>query len=193
MHRRLVEAVAEWQDAGRDPAYLPHENRLVQFEAWAGATDLALTSAEREFLAEARAAVDEAARRRARRRRGILAGFAVLAAAASLLAVFALILRGRAKDDARVATARQLAASAEANLDIDPERSILLGIQAAETTRRHEGSILPEAQQALHDALTASRVLARSSGVGGGPVSDTSSPSLPTLRRSSPPTSITRR
>ncbi len=166
LHRRLAEAVEEWQDARHDPEYLPREGRLAQFETWAGATDLALTAGEREFLADARAAADDAARRRTRRRRGILAGFAVLAAAASLLAVFALILRGRAKDDARVATARQLAASAEANLDVDPERSILLGIQAAETTRRHDGSILPEAEQALHDALTVSRVLARSSGVG---------------------------
>jgi WD40 repeat protein/DNA-binding SARP family transcriptional activator len=166
LHRRLAEAVQEWQDAARHLEYLPREGRLAQFETWAGTTDLALTAGEREFLADARAAANDAARRRARRRRGILAGFALLAAAASLLAVFALVLRGRAKDDARVATARQLAASAEANLNVDPERSILLGIQAAETTRRHDGSILPEAQQALHDALTASRVLARSSGVG---------------------------
>jgi WD40 repeat protein/class 3 adenylate cyclase len=166
LHRRLAEAVEEWQDAERDPEYLPREGRLAQFETWAGTTDLALTAGEREFLAEARAAADEAARRRGRRRRGILAGFAVLAAAASLLAVFALVLRGRAKDDARVATARQLAASAEANLDIDPERSVLLGIEAAETTRRHDGSIRPEALQALHDALAASRVLAEVHGIG---------------------------
>ncbi|MDQ3874040.1 MAG: protein kinase, partial [Actinomycetota bacterium] len=52
-HRRLAEAMAEWEDAGRDPEYLPREGRLVQFEAWAGATDLALTAGEREFLAEA--------------------------------------------------------------------------------------------------------------------------------------------
>jgi WD40 repeat protein/DNA-binding SARP family transcriptional activator len=166
LHRRLAAAVEEWQDARRDAEYLPNEARLAQFEAWAGATDLVLNAGEREFLFEARAAADEVARRRVRRRRRVLAGFAVLAVAASLLAVFALILRARAKEDARVATARQLAASAEANLNVDPERSILLGIEAAETTRRHDGSILPEAQQALHDALAASRVLARSSGVG---------------------------
>ena len=122
LHRRLVEAVAEWQDAGRDPEYLPREGRLAQFEAWAGATDLALTAGEREFLAQARAAVDAAARRRARRRRAMLAGFAMLAAAASVLAAFALVLRGQARDDARLATARQLAASAQANLAVDPER-----------------------------------------------------------------------
>jgi WD40 repeat protein/DNA-binding SARP family transcriptional activator len=166
LHRRVAETVEEWQDAERNPEYLPREGRLAQFETWAGATDLALTAGEREFLAEARAASDETARRRARRRRGVLAGFAVLAVAASLLAVVALILRGHATDDARVANARQLAASAEGNLNVDPERSILLAIQAAETTMRHDGRILPEAEQALHDALDASRVLARSPGVG---------------------------
>jgi WD40 repeat protein/DNA-binding SARP family transcriptional activator len=166
LHRRLVEAVGEWQDARRDPEYLPREGRLAQFEAWAGTTDLALTASEREFMAEARAAADAAARRRARRRRTTLAGFAVLAAAASVLAAFALALRGQARDDARLATARQLAASAQANLDVDPERSILLAIEAADTTRRHDGTVLTEAQQALHDALATSRVLSTIPGVG---------------------------
>jgi WD40 repeat protein/DNA-binding SARP family transcriptional activator len=166
LHRRVVEAVEEWQDAGRDPEYLPGAGRLAQFETWAAATDLVLTAGEREFLTEARSAADDAARRRARRRRAILAGFASLAAAALLLAAFALVLRSRARDDARLATARQLSASAEANLNVDPERSILLAIESAETTRRHDGSILPEAEQALHDALAASRVLAASHGVG---------------------------
>ena len=106
------------------------------------------------------------ARRRSRRRRATLVGFAVLAAAASALAAFALVLRGQARDDARLATARQLAASAEANLDVDPERSILLAIEAAETTRRHDGTVLPEAEQALHDALASSRVLTTVPGVG---------------------------
>ncbi len=166
LHRRLVEAVAEWEDAGRDPGYLPSEGRLAQLEAWAEATDLALTAGERDFLAEARAAANAAARRRTRRRRATLAGFAVLAAAASALAAFALILRNEARGDARLATARQLAASAQANLEVDPERSILLAIEAAETTRRHDGTMLTEAQQALHDALATSRVLSAVPGVG---------------------------
>jgi WD40 repeat protein/DNA-binding SARP family transcriptional activator len=166
LHRRLVEAVAEWEDAGRDPEYLPHEGRLAQFEAWAGATDLALTGAERALLTEARAAADELARRRTRRRRATLVGFGTLAAVTSVIAVFALILRSQARDEARLATARQLAASAEANLDVDPERSILLAIEAAETTRRHDGTVLIEAQQALHDALDTSRLLSAVPGVG---------------------------
>jgi WD domain, G-beta repeat len=166
LHRRLVEGAAEWHDTGRDLEYLPREGRLAQFEAWAGATDLALTAGEREFLAEARAVADAAARRRAQRRRATLAGFAVLAAAASVLAAIALVLRGQARADARLATARQLAAAAEANLGVDPERSILLAIEAAETTRRHDGTMLPEAEQALHAALATSRVLMTVHGVG---------------------------
>jgi WD40 repeat protein/DNA-binding SARP family transcriptional activator len=166
LHRRLVEAVAEWQDTGHDPEYLPREGRLAQFEAWVDGTDLALTAGEREFLAEARSAADAAARRRTRRRRATLAGFAVLAAAASALAAFALVLRGHARDDARLATARQLAAAAEANLGVDPERSILLAIEAAETTRRHDGTMLSEAEQALHAALSTSRVLMTVPGIG---------------------------
>jgi WD40 repeat protein/DNA-binding SARP family transcriptional activator len=168
LHRRLVDAVAEWQDTGRDPEYLPREGRLAQFEAWAGTTDLALTAGEREFLAEARTAADVAARRRARRRRATLAGFALLAAAASALAAFALVLRDHARNDARLATARQLAASAQGNLNVDPERSILLAIEAAETTRRHDGTMLVEAEQALHDALAISRVLLTERGIGQG-------------------------
>ena len=183
LHRRLVEAAAEWQDTGRDPEYLPREGRLAQFEAWADATDLALTAGEREFLAEARAAADAAARRRARRRRATLAGFAVLAAAASVLAAFALVLRDQARDDARLATARQLAAAAEANLEVDPERSILLAIEAAETTRRHDGTVLPEAEQALHAALATSRVLMTVPGMARGTGIDTWSPSPPTASR----------
>ena len=159
LHRRLVEAVAEWDDAGRDPEYLPREGRLAQLEAWAGATDLALTVGERVFLDRGAYCGDAAARRRARRRRATLAGFATLAAAASVLAAFALVLRGEARDDARLATARQLAASAQANLTVDPERSILLAIEAAETTRRHDGKDSRGSRAGLHDALAASRVL----------------------------------
>jgi hypothetical protein len=71
LHRRLVEAAEEWEDAGRAADYLPREGRLAQFEAWAAGTDLALTTGEREFLAEARAAADEAARTRSRVRRAL--------------------------------------------------------------------------------------------------------------------------
>lgn len=124
LQRRLVEAANEWEQSGRSPDYLPPEGRLGQLETWAGATDLALTAGEREFLAEARSAADEAARRQARRRRAILAGFASLSVVASVLAVFGFIQRGNARGSAERAVAERLGAQALLKDDLD--RSLLL-------------------------------------------------------------------
>jgi Ecdysteroid kinase-like family len=56
----------------------------------------------------------------------------------------------------RIANARQLAAAAVANLDVDPELSILLGRQAVEEATVN-GSPLPDAVESLHRALAAAR------------------------------------
>jgi WD40 repeat protein/class 3 adenylate cyclase len=165
----LIAAAIEWERRGREPGDLYRGARLAGALDWAPAHELELNSLEREFLAESRLASEREAQRQRqvnRRLRLLLAGtgaFLVLAIAAG---AFALILRGQAEDEARLATARQLAASAQANLDVDPELSILLAIEAAETTRRHDGSILREAEEALHDALATSRVMLTVEGVG---------------------------
>jgi DNA-binding beta-propeller fold protein YncE len=44
------------------------------------------------------------------------------------------------------------------NLSIDPERSILLAMQAVSTTRAVDGTVLPEAEEALHRSILASHV-----------------------------------
>ena len=75
--------------------------------------------------------------------------------------------RGRAEDAQLIATARELAAASTASLDDDPERSILLALEAIETTRRHDGSVRREAVGALHEAVGASRVLLRVPELGG--------------------------
>jgi WD40 repeat protein/serine/threonine protein kinase/DNA-binding SARP family transcriptional activator len=124
LQRRLVEAVQEWEESGRQADYLPRAGRLAQFESWAGATDLALTAGEREFLAEARTAAEAAARRRARRRRAILAGFAFLAIVASVLAAFGFVQREDARAAATVAEAQRLGSQALVEDDLD--RSLLL-------------------------------------------------------------------
>jgi len=154
LHRRLAAAVDEWEEAGREADYLPRAGRRVQFESWAAATDLALTGEERTFLAEGRRREDERRRRTARRRRGILAGFGVAAAISAVLALLALVSRDRASEKERLATSRELAASAIAVLDRDPELSLLLALRAA-------GVAEPtyEAVSALHAALERHRAL----------------------------------
>jgi WD40 repeat protein len=63
-----------------------------------------------------------------------------------------------AEKQARLATSRELAAAAVKNLEVDPELSILLALQAITTTyAADDGLALPEALDALHQALPASR------------------------------------
>jgi WD40 repeat protein/serine/threonine protein kinase len=64
-----------------------------------------------------------------------------------------------AQEQARLATARELAAAAINNLDVDPERSILLALQAVRTTYDEDQTVLPEAETVLHQAVSASHVL----------------------------------
>jgi serine/threonine protein kinase/DNA-binding SARP family transcriptional activator/WD40 repeat protein len=148
LHRRLLEAVSEWDDSGRHTGYLPREGRLVQFEDWARTTDLALSSDEKTFLEQGRREEDERRARAARRRRLVLAGFAFAAVVAALLAGLALVGREQARRNARVASSRELAASAVSVLDRDPELSVLLSLRAAETAKPTF-----EALSALHQAL----------------------------------------
>ncbi len=60
--------------------------------------------------------------------------------------------RHRAEGEKRLATSRELAIAAVSNLEIDPERSILLALQAL--SQAHTA----EAESALHGAVQASRV-----------------------------------
>ncbi|RPJ21855.1 MAG: hypothetical protein EHM33_25040, partial [Chloroflexi bacterium] len=63
-----------------------------------------------------------------------------------------------AEKDRRIATSRELAAAALNNLNVDPERSILLALQSASTTRSVDGTVLPESLEALHRSIVASPV-----------------------------------
>jgi WD40 repeat protein/serine/threonine protein kinase/DNA-binding SARP family transcriptional activator len=68
--------------------------------------------------------------------------------------------RGRAETEARLAAARELAAAAASNLEVDPERSILLALQAVDTTYQVDQTVLAEAEANLHQALLASHLRA---------------------------------
>jgi WD40 repeat protein len=169
-HRQLVAAALEWDESGRDASFLLRGSRLARVEAWAGESRLAQTELERSYLAaslEARAAAESTeAHRRARelalerrsvnRLRGIVAVFAAAALVAGGLTVFAFGQSNRSRRETRVATARELASAAVANLDVDPELSILLARQAVLAASRN-GAPLPEAVDALHQAIAASR------------------------------------
>jgi WD40 repeat protein/DNA-binding SARP family transcriptional activator len=179
--RRLARAGAEWRGSDEDPSFLLRGARLEQAEAWASATDLAIGRHERSYL---KASVDERDRERSaeherrdheaqveRRARTRLRALVVVFAAAALVAGTLTIIATNESDEAArqatIATARGLAAAAVANLQTDPERSILLAMEAIDRTRSVDGSVLPEASEALHQAVTTSRVVMSVPGIGG--------------------------
>src|SRR6185503_3015728 len=71
---------------------------------------------------------------------------------AMVLALTAVLLGVQAQNARLLATSRELAAASVSNLDIDPERSILLALKAVNT------HYTIEAEDALHRAIQASRV-----------------------------------
>jgi WD40 repeat protein/DNA-binding SARP family transcriptional activator len=172
-HRRLAAASREWTESDRDPSFLLRGTRLVRLEAWTASSGLALTGDERSFLEaslaqreaeqaeeKARMAREASLERRSMvRLRALVAVLTTLALVAGGLSALAFSQRGAARREARLATARELAAAAMANLDVDPERSILLALEAVDTTWEVEGTAVREAEEALHRALKQSRLI----------------------------------
>jgi WD40 repeat protein/DNA-binding SARP family transcriptional activator len=97
-------------------------------------------------------------RRRARALVGAMILAIGLAGAAGLLGYQARQSADAAQTSAQVAAARELAAAAVSNLELDPERSILLGLQAIAVSRSGGSAALREAEEALHRAVQASRI-----------------------------------
>jgi WD40 repeat protein/class 3 adenylate cyclase len=159
MQRALNNAAAEWKAANRDSSFLLTGTRLEQFDEWAKETTITLATDEAAFL---QTSIDQRQRQRAeetertsreaaleRRSRLFLRSLVTIFALAAITAVMLSIYAFR---QSRLATSRELAASAISNLDVDPERSILLAIEALRIEP------LWEAQSALHQAMYASHL-----------------------------------
>src|SRR5215207_6214038 len=166
LHRHLTEAVREWEARGYDISELYRGARLAQAHEWVSANEEKLNDAERAFLT---ASIDQeqhnALEHEAQRQRELGAAqklaetqkqatgrlwrlsFILLASL-----VFAMILAGSAVQSKHLATSRELAAASVANLDVDPELSILLALNALSSSKTGE------AEDALHSAVLSSRL-----------------------------------
>jgi WD40 repeat protein len=173
----LRDAAAGWDGLGRDPGALYRGTRLEAALSVTAADPDGLSALEREFLDASRRERDheqqevaERGRRQARANRRLriqLIALAVALVVALVGGFVAVDQRRDAQRERRTATARELAAAADANLDKDPERSMLLALAAIDETRSRDGMVLPEAEQALHNAVTASRIVLSVPDVGG--------------------------
>ena len=173
LHRHLTESAQEWLEMNREPDLLYRGARLAQAREWAAPHAEELNALEHEFLhASTEHSERELAEREAQRQRELelqrqraeeqkqaasqlrsRALFLTAAlAVAGILALAALVFGQRANREARLSSSRELAAAAISNLDVDPERSILLALQAV------AAADTLEAENALHKALVTSRV-----------------------------------
>jgi WD40 repeat protein len=192
LERLLAAAAGEWSQAEQDPSYLLLGSRLAQFESWAEETTLALTgdeyaylkasTADREAreteeaerqrreletvrgLAEAQKKRAEEQARSAVNLRWLAIGLTIFLLVAIGAALLAVRQTESAQEQTRLTFARELAGAALNNLDVDPERSILLALQAVDVTYARDGTVTKEAEEALHRAVQASRVLHTLSG-----------------------------
>lgn len=172
---RLREDVVAWEDLDRDAGALYRGSRLqLAVDVLAHATlgpqeqtflDASLAAREEEEREAAAAAARTQRSNRRLRRQLVVIGVALVAALAG--ALVAVDQRGEAVAERRIAFARELAAEADANIDEDPERAILLAMAAIDVTRNADGSVRPEAVAALHRAISRARVVLDVPGLGG--------------------------
>lgn len=128
IRQRLTAATGRWLESGRDPDFLYPPGRLAEVSSWEQehGPGIAPDATEQWFVDQSVAKRD---RDRVRRRRGVavLAVLAVVAVVASLVAVWQW---GAATDQRDSASARGLAAQAQAVRNSSPQLALRLGLAA---------------------------------------------------------------
>jgi WD40 repeat protein/class 3 adenylate cyclase len=187
LHRNLTEAAHEWELLERDAGSVYRGARLAQANEWSALNPKALNVQERMFLdasnmqakgeeqereaglqRERDAAVELAETQRNSASRLQIRNRVItsVGAIAVILAILAGLFGVQSNQNAisaqaqqQVAFERELAGSAINNLAVDPERSILLALQAANFSIQNGQPVLTEAQDALHRSIQTSRIL----------------------------------
>ncbi|MGC9334252.1 MAG: BTAD domain-containing putative transcriptional regulator, partial [Anaerolineae bacterium] len=143
-------------DASEARAEQMAEEREAQRRRELAAAKQLAEAERRRAEAESRRAEEQTyTARRLRRRAALLAAALILAV---VLGIVVVGLGRQAQERARVASARELALAALSNLEIDPERSILLALESAQTWSSLGEPIPYDLQDTLHHAIQSSRV-----------------------------------
>jgi len=175
LHRHLTMTALEWDSSNRDPSILYRGARLAQVSEWAADHESELNFLEHSFLDESKALLEkelaererqyqrelEAARRLAEtekkraeeqiqsnqrlQQRAVFLAIAFVLA--GILAVFVGVFWRNSVKSNKLAISRELSGAAINNINIDPERSTLLALQAINTYDTLE------ARNALHQSI----------------------------------------
>jgi WD40 repeat protein/serine/threonine protein kinase len=175
MYRQLIRANSEWIEAGRDESFLLRGERLIQFESWAGESQLALSVNEQVYLQASNTRREEraAAERQRQEQEAHLEGRAtwrlkalLVVGAVALVVVIGLVIAAVSyaqeqrlvEERERLILALELTSAALANLETDPELSVLLALEAAENSYVSDGYLIPDLEDLLHRAVQADGV-----------------------------------
>src|SRR5579859_4593235 len=188
LQRALTDAAITWMQNGRSPGSLweddprlglldpANQARLIESNAaedrrprpvqrmrnWIAAAVLPVPQQSYAWVNHLEGEFIRASRQRHQaNQRGALriaAILIVLTLGALIGAYLAELNRQQANREARHALAEALSASSVAQLTVDPERSILLALEAVATTQQVREPVLPQAEEALHQALLESHI-----------------------------------
>jgi hypothetical protein len=145
-------------------ASLAERDRQAREEHERQATELEQAQAlaeEQRGRAEAAHHAEAAQRSAAQRLRALVGALVIFFLVAGGLALYAFGQQREAERQARQANVRAWSAAALNNLETDPERSLLLILQAVSATYNVDRSILPEAEDALRRSLQRAKIKRR--------------------------------
>lgn len=150
IHQQLTEAAQEWERSDRDEGLLLSASRLAQATEWRERNTEKLNESERNFLdasAELLTRVRLIAKRRMRR---IIFGLVAALIIISTASIYAFHQNQLATIRGTEASAREIAAYALVELSKNPERGLLLAIEASRIAR------IAETENTLRQALSRS-------------------------------------
>jgi WD40 repeat protein/DNA-binding SARP family transcriptional activator len=176
-------ALRQWEGSDRDDGALLRGAPLTQAETWRAERADSLSTTENEFIQISLELHKQEQGRREQRRRRTIFGLAAGLVIALILVLLIGLQWSRAEDasslahagqatahanaearathqaiaeeQSRIATSRELAAAALANLELDPQRSLLLALQSVNETYQIDRLVLPEAENSLHQSINA--------------------------------------
>jgi len=153
-HTRLLTLAIEWDKNQRRRSAVLRGQELQTAEGWlhqSGSKDPQPAGLHREYLTFSRIVVD-------RFQRLVISSFAVAFVCLLGVLVFALKQKIVAEKANRISTSRALASFALAEMETDPELSLLLATESIRITRRVNGVVLPLSNTVLRQSIIKSRV-----------------------------------
>jgi WD40 repeat protein len=141
-HTRLLVRAREWENKNRDRSYLLRGRDLSEAETWqaqAAGKEPSPAALQLEYILASR-------KSSSRRTRTVLAAVGCGLAVAIALGLVAMVQRNSAVQRQRTAVSRELASYAQAQLSVDPQLSLLLGLEATRKAHTDQaGAVLRQA------------------------------------------------